>query len=94
MNASEKTTCRQRRLITGQGVGVGVGRIRDPTGGLLKRRQDKAVEGAFAGSGGGERKGSRTFSDGRDRVRCAVCADGSFSPTNISESCSGGRITK
>lgn len=75
-------------------VGDGVGRIRDPTGGLFERRQDKAVEGVFAGSGDGERKGSRMLSDGRDRVRYAVCAERSYSPTNISESCSGGRISK
>lgn len=82
------------RTGVGWGWEAAVGRRRDPTGGLSERRRDQAAEGAFAGSGGGEREGRRTMSDGRDRVRCAVCADGSFSPTNICESCSGGRASK
>lgn len=78
---SEKATCRPKRLITGQGEERGVVGRRDTTGGVSFRDSGWSRRGESAGDGRRRRKKL----DGGCRVRCAVCADGSFSLRNFLE---------
>lgn len=72
---SEKATCRPKRLITGQG-----GERRSCGQEGRNRRavfRDSGWNSRGESAGDGRRR--RRKSDGGCRVRCAVCADGSFS---------------
>lgn len=88
---SEKASCRPKRLITGQG-----GERRSCRQEGHNRRgdflgiQDGIVKGNLLVTGGGGGGKSR-MADAE--LRCAVCADGSFSlKTFFFWSCCGGRV--